>query len=100
MERFVRLGKLPSDFREFPADLRERIGYDPKTQRLWHRGFMSKTEYDRLFRLSGDLDYQRALQELFTMAVDTPESSRHWLRWLLVAGLVIVGAVVAWFARR
>jgi hypothetical protein len=66
MERFVRIQKLPEGA-SFPADLLDRISYDPDRQTLSFRGFMSKADFDRLSRLSEDWGYRRSLEELFRL---------------------------------
>lgn len=68
MEHFVTLSKLPEGLR-FPADLAEKIRYDPERRRLVYRGAMSKAEFDRLCLLSDDWSYRRPLEELFRLSM-------------------------------
>ena len=51
MDHFVKLSKLPEGV-EFPDGLRERIQYDAENRQLVYHGFMDKSQYDRLIRLS------------------------------------------------
>jgi hypothetical protein len=66
VEHFVRMASLPPGL-VFPPDLSDRIRYDAGSQRLIHRGFMSKADFDRLCRLSDDWGYRRALEDLFRL---------------------------------
>jgi hypothetical protein len=66
MDHFVPMERLPEGF-VFPADMKERFGFDAEHRRLWYRGFMSKTDFDRLSRLSEDWAYRRQLEELFRL---------------------------------
>ncbi len=76
MEHFVPLEKLPPGL-EFPPEYRDRIRFDPEKQRLVYRGFMSKADFDRLCRLSGDWSYRRPLENLFRLcAIDASEKPR------------------------
>jgi hypothetical protein len=72
VERSVSLEKFPTGV-EFPADLSLRIRYDPVRHRLVHIGFMSKIEFDRLWTVSDDWGYRRALEELFRLCTDEEE---------------------------
>ena len=74
MDHFVSLERLPEGF-EFPEDLRDRIGFDAQAKKLFYRGYMSKTEFDRLSLLSRDWSFRRKLEELFQMSVfeDEPQ---------------------------
>ena len=86
MDRFVSLDSLPEGL-QFPPEFDGRISYDPARQRLSYRGFMSKGEFDRLYRLSNHWPYRRALEELFrrcTVEAAT-EARRGGLRRILAA---------------
>ena len=76
MDHFVSLDRLPEGF-EFPTDLKDRIGFDPRAKRLFFRGYMSKTEFDRLSQLTRDWSFRRKLEELFQMSVyeNAPDAS-------------------------
>lgn len=88
MDRFVSLDRLP-DGLQFPPEFEGRIAFDPDRRRLSYRGFMSKGEYDLLFRLSNDWPYRRALEDLFRRCTADTGPPRRGLRRLLasVAGL-------------
>jgi hypothetical protein len=73
VEHFVPIQRWPEGL-ELPADLRERIQYDPTRGRLVYRGFMSKSEFDRLCMLSDDWSFRRPLEDLFRLC--TPEEPR------------------------
>jgi hypothetical protein len=66
VERSVTLERFPAGV-EFPDELRLRIRYDAIRHRLVHIGFMSKVEFDRLWLVSDDWGYRRALEELFRL---------------------------------
>src|SRR3954447_11495801 len=73
VENSVPIERFPTGI-EFPADLKLRIRYDPIRRRLVFIGFMSKSEFDRLSRLSDDWSYRRPLEDLFRLC--TPEEPR------------------------
>jgi hypothetical protein len=75
VEHAIPMERCPEGLK-FPADLAERIWYDPTRRRLVHRGFMSKSDFDRLCRLSDDWGYRRALEDLFRLC--TPDEPRTW----------------------
>ncbi|QEH33828.1 hypothetical protein OJF2_23580 [Aquisphaera giovannonii] len=68
MDHFVTLDKLPENL-EFPGDLKDRIWIDPASKRLFFRGYMSKTEFDRISSLTRDWAFRRKLEELFQISV-------------------------------
>jgi hypothetical protein len=76
MEHFVKLDCLPHGF-VFPPSLTDRVRYDSDNQRLIFRGFMSKGEFDRLYLLSDDWGYRRALEELFRNSTDDSRPTSH-----------------------
>lgn len=81
MDHFVILDRLP-DGLVFPPDLRDRLGYDPATRRLSHRGFLSKADFDRLWLLSDDWSYRHRLEDLFRLCTVEPDRPRGLRRWL------------------
>ena len=101
MDHFVRLDRLPERL-AFPTDLDGRIGFDPAAQRLWFRGFMSKAAFDRLYLLSDDWGYRRALEELFRISTLEEETSarasRPFATVLATLGLLL-GAAFALLLR-
>jgi hypothetical protein len=66
VEHFVHLSRWPEGL-QLPADLGDRIRYDADRGRLVYKGFMSKSEFDRLSRLSDDWAYLRPLEDLFRL---------------------------------
>ena len=93
MDRFVKLESLPPGLK-FPADLADRISFDAEKHRLTHRGFMSKADFDRLYRLHPDWTYRRALEELFRLCtLEDSQGPFHLSRWL--AALTGVGVATA-----
>ena len=74
MERSVPVQRWPEGL-HIPADLEDRVQYDASRGRLVYRGFMSKSEFDRLCKLSDDWSYRRPLEDLFRLcAVEEPRS--------------------------
>ena len=68
MDHFVTLERLPEGLK-FPPDLEDRIHIDPETKRLCFRGYMSKTDFDRISQLTRDWSFRRKLEELFQVCV-------------------------------
>lgn len=68
MEHFVKMARLPDGLR-FPPDLADKIRHDAGAGRLVFRGVMSKSDFDRLSRLSDDWSYRRPLEELFRLSM-------------------------------
>jgi hypothetical protein len=82
MDHFVILDRLPEGL-EFPADLKDRIRFDPQSKRLSFRGYMSKTDFDRLCQLTKDWSFRRKLEELFQVCIDDDEPRPKGVRGLL-----------------
>ncbi len=74
MDHFVTLERLPEEM-EFPVDLKDRIRLDAQSKRLYFRGYMSKTDFDRICMLSRDWSFRRKLEELFRVCVDDQETA-------------------------
>jgi hypothetical protein len=68
MDHFVKLDRLPEGF-EFPAEMKDRIHFDPVARKLVFRGYMSKTDFDRISALTRDWAFRRTLEELFRISV-------------------------------
>jgi hypothetical protein len=68
MDHFVKLDRLPAGY-EFPAELKDRISFDPERHILVFRGYMSKAEFDHLCELTKDWKFRRTLEELFCECV-------------------------------
>jgi len=72
VDHFVTLEKLPEEM-EFPADLKDRIRLDAQSKRLYFRGYMSKTDFDRICLLTKDWSFRRKLEDLFRACIDDDE---------------------------
>jgi hypothetical protein len=68
MDHFVKLDRLPEGY-DFPADLKDRIFFDAAAHKLVYRGYMSKTDFDRLGQPTRDWGFRRALEDLFRECV-------------------------------
>lgn len=88
MDHFVKLDVLPEGI-TLPQDMKDRLWYEPDNHRLVHRGFMSKSDFDRLSQLSDDWGYRRQMEELFRLSgPDGPQPSglRRWLSAVMGIG--------------
>jgi len=91
----VRCDHLPTNPR-LPDILLQRMQIDSDRHELRFEGFMSKAEYDLLMRLDRDLEYQRAVNELFvlcgpaTLKVESVSGKWKWL----VTGLTLIAVVL------
>lgn len=92
MEHSVRLSEFPAHL-QFPPDLRDKVRYDARARQLVFQGQMFKAQYDRLVALYDEVEYHRALQELFRISTEPVSSESSTIPWWLVAG--ISGAVAA-----
>jgi hypothetical protein len=84
MDHFVKLDKLPDRF-EFPAQLKDRIHFDPVAHKLVFHGYMSKTDFDRLCQGTNDWAFRRTLDELFRLSIPEDKTPPKGLRRLLAA---------------
>ena len=88
----------------FPDDLQRRIRFDAQQRRLAFSGFMTKCSYDELIALSSNLEYRRALEQLFVLSskeIGSRPASNCFLRFVLsFLGLVLFAAMMAWMAYR
>jgi hypothetical protein len=84
MDHFVKLDKLPEGF-EFPPQMKDRIHFDPVARKLTYRGYMSKTDFDRLCQLTNDWAFRRTLEELFRLSIPEDTSRPKGLRRFLTA---------------
>ena len=82
MDHFVTLERLPGEM-EFPADLKDRIRLDVQSKRLYFRGYMSKTDFDRICLLTKDWSFRRKLEDLFRICIDDEEPASKSSRGLL-----------------
>ena len=84
LDHFVKLDRLPEGF-EFPPQLRDRIDFDPVTHKLSFHGYMSKTDFDLLCRLTNDWAFRRTLEELFRLCIPEVKTQPQGVRRLLTA---------------
>lgn len=103
MEFSVKLAALPEGL-SFPERFSERLRFDAARGMLSYRGFMTKCAYDELFALSNDVEYHRALEQLFVLTAGevTAGGQRPLTPKLLMATVAatIVVAAVVWSAVR
>jgi hypothetical protein len=79
MDHFVRLDRLPDGY-EIPGNLAEKLHFDAEGHRLVFRGYMSKTEFDRICEPTRDWGFRRSVEELFLKTVrelDPAHSGRN-----------------------
>ena len=74
MDHFVKLDRLPDGY-EVPRDLRDKFLFDAEGHKLVFRGYMSKTEFDRICEPTRDWGFRRKVEELFRMSVVDAESA-------------------------
>jgi hypothetical protein len=86
VERSVPIQRWPEGL-DFPAEIKDRIQYDPTRGRLVHHGFMSKSEFDRLCKLSDDWCYRRPLEDLFRLCTLEEGRTSVFSRLLAVLGV-------------
>jgi hypothetical protein len=74
MDHFVKLDRLPDGY-EIPRNLQDKLHFDLEGHRLVFRGYMSKTEFDRICEPTRDWAFRRSVEELFRMSVADAEPS-------------------------
>jgi hypothetical protein len=92
MVHYVPLKKFPSEL-EIPEPVKDRFWYDDDRECLAFDGPMWKSTFDRLRCLCWDFHYQRALEELFRIAVPedhTAQQRRRWPGVLVVASFAVM----------
>jgi hypothetical protein len=102
VEYSVKLSQLPAKV-SISGRLAERFRYDAERKLLVYRGFMTKCAYDEISALSDNLDYHRAVEELFVLTSAEVSSPRRGVSpgvWAAAAAAVVVGAVLVWGAIR
>jgi hypothetical protein len=72
MDHFVKLDRLPDGY-EIPRNLQDKLHFDSEGHRLVFRGYMSKTEFDRICEPTRDWGFRRSVEELFRMSVADAE---------------------------
>jgi hypothetical protein len=75
MDHFVRLDRLPDGY-EIPRSLRDKLTFDSEGHRLVFRGYMSKTEFDRICEPTRDWGFRRLVEELFLKSVKDAEPAK------------------------
>jgi len=96
MELSADLESLPEGL-EFPAEFRQRIGFDPARRQLIFRGFMRAADYCFLHELSHDNAYRRALDWIYRDSTCMFESSAPLPLWIWVlSGLCFAAAAIIW----
>jgi hypothetical protein len=76
MDHFVRLDHLPDGY-EIPRNLTDKLYFDSEGHRLVFRGYMSKTEFDRICEPTRDWGFRRSVEELFRMSVAEADEPAH-----------------------
>jgi hypothetical protein len=98
MDYTVKLNQLPKGL-EFPPDLEGRCSLDIIQKQLVFHGFMSSADYTRLIQLHPDVEYHKAVAQLFQLSSEeqAPQLGRlrKALGFLVVLSLVLA-AVVWW----
>ena len=99
MEHTTPLRHLPDGI-TIPDYLQDRLTYDRERGRISYRGFMSKRAYDELISLADDLEYRRAVEQLFVLSADEANrveasAARLPVRALIAVGIVLLACVVA-----
>jgi hypothetical protein len=92
MEYSAKLARLPAELK-FPERLRDRVGFDAAAERLTYRGFMTKCTYDELCALTDDVEYHRALEQLFVRTSE--EVAPHHRSRMLPAAIGLATAIAA-----
>lgn len=75
MDHFVRLDRLPDGY-QIPRSLEEKLFFDAEGHRLVFRGYMSKTEFDRICEPTRDWAFRRSVEELFLKTVKELEAEQ------------------------
>jgi len=93
-ETAARLRRLPPGLK-LGDELDEPIYFDAARQFLLYRGFMFHASYTFLHKLSGDPEYQTAIDQLFVGSAEDPGRRSRRL-WGAVASLAAALALVSW----
>jgi len=75
MDHFVKLERLPDGY-EIPGSVRDKLHFDADGHRLVFRGYMSKTEFDRICEPTRDWGFRRSVEELFLKSVVDAKPAR------------------------
>ena len=102
MEYAVKLACLPAGA-TFSERIRDRIRFDPERRELIYSGFMTKCAYDEISAVSDELDYHRAIEQLFIMTSAEVAPPKRGFPTAIVVGTtaaVMVAAVLLWGTTR
>jgi hypothetical protein len=75
MDHFVKLDRLPDGY-DIPRSLEDKLFFDAEGHRLVFRGYMSKTEFDRICEPTRDWGFRRSVEDLFRQSVKDAEPAR------------------------
>ncbi len=95
MIHYIAFETPPKDFR-IPEQFKDRFWYDEERRSLAYEGVMYKLTFDKIQALHSSYDYQRAVEELFRVAVpeeDQPSQGGHLLA--VASGVVLAIALFA-----
>ena len=98
MEYSAKLERLPAEV-SINDRLSERFRYDAERKQLIYRGFMTKCAYDEISALSDNLDYHRAVEQLFVMTsaeVAPPKKGLGSGVVAATAAAIVVAVALAW----
>jgi hypothetical protein len=92
MVHYVPLHELPAEV-HIPEQFQERFWYDAQKKCLAYDGVMYKLTFDRIQALSTCYDYQRAVEELFRLAVPGEQRERGSHLVAVASGVVLAVAL-------
>ncbi len=104
MHHFATLERLPHGI-TLPEHLLDRVSYFPERRQLMYRGFMTKCAYDELIALSSDLEYRRALEQLFVLSskeaiARAPPVPRLFILSVCILSSVVFAIAIGWITVR
>lgn len=91
MIHYAKLEHVPQNL-EIPETWKNRFWYDEQRRSLVFDGVMYKSTFDRLHELSSDFAYQRALEELFRLAVPEDATAHKRLNKSAILAAVVFAA--------
>lgn len=95
MEHTAKLPLLPIGV-QFPPELEGKIAFDAAKRRLIWRGFMTEHELQQLLQLHEDLNYRKAVADLFERCnrLETPFTRRLNLAVTLLVAMCLLAAAI------
>jgi hypothetical protein len=90
----VKLARLPAEV-SISDRLGERFRYDTQRRELIYRGFMTKCAYDEISALSDNLDYHRAVEQLFVLTSSEVVPPKRCVTPTFLAATAAAAVVVA-----